>query len=193
MIKAVIFDFFGVLALRNYETLQHIYFKDDEEKIKLARKLQDELGLGVISYEDYITGLSKISGLHRGLVLKYTEDYKPNTALLDYIRMQLKPKYKIGIISNAGADWVIEILGEENQKLFDSIILSYKVGIIKPTPEIYKVSAENLDVSVKECIFIDDIYDFCQGAESVGMKSIWYRDYWHMKTELENLLAVSNN
>lgn len=117
----------------------------------------------------------------------------PNKVLLTYIRAKLKPKYKIGIISNALGDWVSEILTKEDIELFDDIVISYKVGVAKPTPAIYEKSLKNLGVQAAQAVFIDDIEHFCAAAKSVGMQAIWYKDFEQMKTELETLLTVPNN
>lgn len=193
MIKAIIFDFFGVLTVRDSASFRQTYYPNDPGKTNQTKKLQDELGLGQIGYDDFISGLAKIGGVDRDTVLKYTEDYQPNLELLNYIRGKLKPNYKLGIISNAGADWVLQILGEANQKLFDDIILSYKVRVIKPESEIYEMSVRNLGVKPVESVFIDDILTYCQGAETVGMNTIWYQDFEQMKQELENILATGSN
>ena len=188
MIKAVIFDFFGVLAVRGTASFRQTYFGSDTDKINQAKKVQESLSKGDIGYDDFITALAKIGGVDREVVLQYTENYQPNTQLLDYIRLTLRPKYKIGIISNAGADWIVKILGEVNKKLFDDIVLSYKEGFIKPDSEIYEISLKNLGAGGGECVFIDDILTYCQGAEAVGMNTIWYQDFQQMKTELQKLL-----
>lgn len=194
MIKAVIFDFFGVLALRGAASFRKVYLAGYPEKNAAAQRLNDDLGRGNIGYDDFIDILAKLGGVSRDKVLEFTEDYQPNTELLDYIRQNLKPKYKIGIISNAGEDWVLKILGKDNLKLFDDVILSYRVGSIKPEPDIYGLSARNLGVNSAECVFIDDISRYCEGAEQVGMNSIWYQDFAGFKAELEKLLsAVTNN
>jgi HAD superfamily hydrolase (TIGR01509 family) len=194
MIKAVIFDFFGVLALRDSASFRQTFYNNDSKKIEQTKDLQDKLGLGKIGYDDYINGLAEIGGVDREKVLRYTEEYHPNHQLLDLIREQLKSKYKIGIISNAGADWVLKILGEDNIKLFDDIVLSYKVGFIKPDSEIYEMSARNLEVKPTESVFVDDILTYCQGAEAVGMNTVWYQEFDQVQEELEKILAtVSDN
>jgi HAD superfamily hydrolase (TIGR01509 family) len=193
VIRAVIFDFFGVLGLRDSASFRQTFYPDDPDKLRRTVKAQDDLGRGLISYDAFIDELAGIGGVGRGEVLKYTEEYHPNTELLDYIRTKLKPVYKIGIISNAGQDWVLKILGESNKKLFDDIVLSYKAGIIKPEPEIYEMSAKNLGVSEEECVFVDDILSYCQGAEAIGMNTIWYKDFEKMKEELEGLLAPASD
>ena len=193
MIKAIIFDFFGVLAVRGFSSFAKTYYPTDAGKIDQTQKLQDQLNLGSISYDDFISGLAKIGEVDRDKVLRYTENYQPNRELLDYIRTNLRPKYKLGIVSNAGLDWIVKILGPSNEKMFDDIVLSYKVGAIKPGAEIYNISAKNLGVKENECLFIDDILTYCQGAEGVGMKSIWYKSFDQMKNELETLLSASSN
>jgi putative hydrolase of the HAD superfamily len=190
VIKAVIFDFFGVLAIRGTVSFRKAFLADDPEKNKRAEALNDELARGNLSYDGFIDGLADLGGISREKVLEYTEDYQPNQELLDYAKKRLKPKYKIGIISNAGEDWVLQILGKENLKLFDDIVLSYKVKAIKPEPQIYELSAKNLNVKEEESVFVDDILRYCEGAEQVGMNSVWYKDFPQMKDELEKILAA---
>lgn len=152
--------------------------------------LNDELGRGSLGYDDFISELAKLGGVDRETVLQFTENYYPNLQLLDYIRDNLKPKYNIGIISNAGDDWITRILGDKCYELFDDVVLSYKVGLIKPEAEIYEMSAKNLGVDEKECIFIDDILTYCQGAEQVGMSTIWYQNFEQFIQEIEKLLST---
>lgn len=190
MIKAITFDFFGVLAMQGVGSFRKNFYPDDEKKLAKHRKLQDLHHAGKIGYDEFIDGLAKLGGTDRDTVLKFTEQYEPNYVLLDYIRKNLKRKYKPGIISNAGSDVVARLLGHKYQDLFDDAVLSYKAGLIKPQPEIYELSAKNLGVSTKDCVFIDDISSYCDGAERTGMTSIWYRDFDQFKTELESLLAA---
>ncbi len=193
MIKAVIFDFFGVLADHDSTSFRKAYFANDAQKDAEAQRLNDELGRGDLGYDDFIDRLAKLGGVSREQVLVYTEDYQPNQQLLDYIRRDLKPSYKVGIISNAGQDWVLKIIGEENLKLFDDVILSYKVRMIKPDPEIYELSVKNLGVKPQESVFIDDILRYCQGAEHVGMNTVWYQNFSGFKSELESILAPGSD
>jgi putative hydrolase of the HAD superfamily len=50
------------------------------------------------------------------------------------------------------------------------------VGMHKPQPEIYRLAAERLKVASKECIFVDDLKENCEGAEAVGMTAIRFRN-----------------
>jgi HAD superfamily hydrolase (TIGR01509 family) len=118
---------------------------------------------------------------------------EPNEVLLTYIRAKLKPQYKIGIISNAAADWIGEILAKEDIELFDDIVISYKVGVTKPNPAIYELSLKNLGVQANEIAFIDDIEAYCIAARALGMQAIRYENFEQMERELEPLLTVSDH
>jgi len=193
MIKAIIFDFFGVLAMQGAGSFRKNFYPDDEKKLAKHRQLQDLHHAGKMGYNEFIDGLAILGGTDRDTVLKFTEQYEPNYELLDYISKNLKKNYKLGIISNAGSDVVARLLGKKYGDIFDDAVLSYKVGLIKPEPEIYELSADHLGVKADECVFIDDISTYCEGAERTGMSSIWYRDFDQFKTELEELLAAGSD
>ena len=112
----------------------------------------------------------------------------PNRELLDYVEAELKPKYKIGIISNVIAGYIYLILSKDDMKLFDDVVLSYKAGVAKPEPEIYELSLRNLGVKASQAVFIDDQEVFCEGARAAGMQAIYYEDFSRMKKELEKIL-----
>src|SRR5690348_12821678 len=98
MIKAVIFDFFGVLAIRGTASFSRTFYNADQKKLNRHKIAEDNLNRGQIGYEKFIEELAEIGGVDRDTVLKYTEEYAPNTELLDYIRTRLKPNWKLGII-----------------------------------------------------------------------------------------------
>jgi len=53
----------------------------------------------------------------------------PNTELLEFIRDELKPRYKIGFLSNVGDDLMDVLFTDEQQALFDDVVLSFSEGI----------------------------------------------------------------
>lgn len=56
--------------------------------------------------------------------------------------------------------------------LTDAAILSYEVGALKPSPEIYLDALEALGVAPADAVMIDDQARFCAGAEAVGVRAI---------------------
>ncbi len=55
---------------------------------------------------------------------------------------------------------------------FDPIILSYEVHLAKPNPEVYALSLQRLNVPADEVLFIDDRADFLTPAQDLGMHVI---------------------
>lgn len=164
------------------------YLGDDEPKRQQANKAMDDLNMGLISYDDFLNQLAKISGAGTDEVLAVLEENQPNEALFGYIRTRLKPQYKIGMLSNAGDDWISEMFKPDDIALFDSIVLSFRAKVIKPQPEAYRLVAREMGVNPTECVFVDDRQKYCEGAKVVGMKSVLYDDFPQMKQDLEKLL-----
>ena len=99
----------------------------------------------------------------------------------------LRPRCKVGLLSNAGeaARYAIEdILGVD---LADDIVVSSHVGLAKPDVAIYRLAAERLGVDPRRCLFLDDLQDNLDGAVEAGMTA-----FRHVSTErtLHALAAV---
>ncbi|MBI5576605.1 MAG: HAD family phosphatase [Deltaproteobacteria bacterium] len=96
----------------------------------------------------------------------------PSTSAL--IR-ELKKRYKVGLLSNTN-EWHYEhyFKNVEVFPLFDSVTLSFEVKEMKPGGRIYRDAIEKLGARPEECVFIDDIEDYAEGARREGMKGIRY-------------------
>lgn len=194
MIKAIIFDCFGVLTTEGFDVFRDKYFGDSEDKRQQANGLMDRVNVADITYEEFVRGLAKLAGISVSVVDDYLDKSVPNEPLFEYIRSELKPKYKIGFLSNAGGDWVNEMFEPEDVALFDDIVLSFREGVIKPNPEIFKIAARNLGVETSECVFIDDKEKHCIGARQAGMAAFVYESVPKLKGNLEKVLStVSDN
>lgn len=94
-------------------------------------------------------------------------DEVPNQELIDYIGTKLHGKYKTAMLSNAAGDIVQRYLSEEHLSVFDTVVISADVGVAKPDPEIFRLTAERLGVSCEECIFIDDYLPYLKGIKKL--------------------------
>lgn len=111
-----------------------------------------------------------------GVVLDIMRNFK-NAEVIDAITA-LKSDYKTAMLSNvSGRRSLDERFGPgELDQLFDVVVASGDVGFEKPSPHIYTMTAEKLQVEPSECLFIDDIQAFCDAAEAVGMQSLHFVD-----------------
>jgi epoxide hydrolase-like predicted phosphatase len=189
MTRAIIFDCFGVLTKAHWKDFWVAL--PDQELRSAARELNKDHDSGLISLDEFRVKLAKLTNKSMDQISAIFQETEPikNFELLDYIR-ELKVSYKIGLISNVGTSWIDDkLLTKDEQALFDSLIYSYRVGMIKPDPEIYLLAAKQLGVEPSECVFVDDIAEYCRAAEKLGMQSIVYDSFLDFKKELIKILA----
>jgi putative hydrolase of the HAD superfamily len=57
---------------------------------------------------------------------------------------------------------------------FKGIVVSADIGVLKPSPIIYKKLIDSHNLTPAECVFIDDLEKNAQGAREVGMQAIHF-------------------
>lgn len=188
MIKAVIFDCFGVLATDGWLPFRDKYFGDKPELLEEARANNIRVDSGLMDYEDFVDWLAAATGMTPDQVRARIEDSVPNEVLFEYIRGELKPRYKIGMLSNAGANWLNDMFEPWQVELFDEVVLSHEVGAVKPSEIMYETAATRLGVLPEEAVFIDDISRYVEAAKDYGMKAVHYKEPNQTIAELQEIL-----
>jgi len=176
MIKAIIFDCFGVLSTDGWKQIREEYFARDEETMRRAMDMDKAVNAGMMSLDEFYAEIAATSGLSEEEVRKRIDGNSPNRLLLDFIRDELKPKFKIGMLSNAAANWLGELFEPEQVKLFDEVLLSYEIGAVKPEAVMYTTIVARLGMQPEECLFIDDLERYCEAAKNLGMQAIYHHD-----------------
>jgi putative hydrolase of the HAD superfamily len=189
MIRAIIFDCFGVLTTEGWLPFKDKYFGDDSEKFHEASEARRMVDAGLMSYGDFVAQMAKLAGVSIDQIDNYIGHNVANEQLLEYIAAELRPHYKIGMLSNAGGNLLERFFSPEQIKLFDAVALSYEMGITKPDRRAYLKIAEKLGVEPEECVFVDDQERHCTAAREAGMKAILYEDFTQMRVELKQLLS----
>ncbi len=192
MIQAIIFDCFGVLTTDAWLPFKNKYFGHNPAFFEQASEINKLADGGIISSEQFLDRIGQLAAIPTEQVRQVVTNNVANQELLDYAQ-RLKTDYKIGLLSNASADWLNELFSPQQVALFDVTALSYESGVTKPMPEAYQIVADRLNLTLEECVFIDDQERFVIGAREVGMAAIWYRNNDQLFAELEQLLADSKN
>ncbi len=68
--------------------------------------------------------------------------------------------------------------------LFEEVIASCRVHMIKPEPDIYKFTLEKYGLQTEDTIFIDDSKNNIDTAVSLGIRSIHFKDPVQLEEEL---------
>lgn len=188
VIKAVIFDCFGVLATEGWLPFKRRHFSHDPGLEQEATDLSKQLNAGRIGYDEFIGQVANLARVSYHLVARQITGNKANTELFEYIEQSLKPRYKIGLLSNAGSNKLHEMFSERQIALFDEIALSYETGAVKPDRRAYEAIVEKLGIDAGQAVFVDDQIRHCTGAREAGLLAVEYKDFPQMKRELEELL-----
>lgn len=187
MIKAIIFDCFGVLTGDRWHEFTSQLPKG--EIVDRARGLNRQYGAGKLSTEEFLQAIEKLTGVKASEIKKLlNNEHGKNYPLLDYIK-NLSAGYKTGILSNVASGWIRDVfLTEEEQAIFSDILESFTVGVTKPDSRIFELACKRLDVKPSEVIFVDDIEIYCLASRELGIKAVIYQNFEQCKKEIEQLL-----
>ena len=188
MIKALIFDFYGVICC---EVGSNWYKTRPPKELvpKLKEKFDAPSDIGAISEEEFFDGIAPSVGLTGTEVRsEWIEASKIDKGLIAYIK-HLKLNYKIAICSNTAPKIFREILQTNKiEDLFDVVVSSSEVRMVKPNPDIYLHTLKELGVEPEEIVFIDDREANLEGARAVGIKSLLYKNLEQLKVDLQEIV-----
>jgi len=176
MIKAIIFDCFGVLADDGWLPLKRKYIGDNKKLAEEIADLGKQNEYGFIDNETHLRRMAQLMDIDREVLRAALRTRVPNEELFAYIKMELKPHYKIGLLTNANYDVLHDLFTPEQAALFDGYVMSRDIRLIKPDKRMFEAIALRLDVHMDECLFVDDVERYVEAAKEYGMQAIWWRD-----------------
>lgn len=197
-IKAVVFDFGGVIELYENEDprksisgLMGVPFKEFSQAYFKYNHLSN---VGNISWEDMIMKVvatfdaSPETELKvRALVCGYREKRKINTELLALFPVLKKLGLKVGILSNNTSDLRQRLHEKKVIDLVDEVIISAEIGFQKPHKEAFQVAFERLHVEPEEMVFVDDAVKSLEKSAEIGYVPILFKNNEQLKSDLRNV------
>lgn len=180
-IKALIFDFMGVLLLKRKD-----YRPDPliDAIDGVIGRVTDDLDFKTRIMEKYRISETEFQTVMEKIVNKY-EAYENIWNILD----KIKKEYKLAIINNGTVFTLPKFMKKyEIDKKFDLFVSSAIEGIRKPDKRIYLITAERLGVKPENCLFMDDYYTNVVGAKKCGMQAIYWGNPDQAFKELLNFL-----
>ena len=182
--KAILFDLNGTLILdkpghqfsdSDMKIFKRMAFSFDDEKEK--ETIKREQGWSEKNFWDFVN--ESLNGS------------MPNMGLVEIIKNVRKSGLKTVLVSNTSGLVMRPIIktyfGTDIDNLFDEIIISSEVKILKPDQRIYELALDKLGINPDEAIFIDDSEEYLQGARAIGIKTFLFTNNNDIKKELEKL------
>lgn len=188
MIRAIIFDCFGVLTTDAWKQIWSDASLTEETR-RRAHEIDVQVNRGEMSYDEFIHEITQLIDMTEDEIRARFDANEADEELLDYIKMELKPQYKIGLLSNAAENWLNRLFTPAQVALFDAITLSCELGVTKPDVRIYEDNMRKLGVEPNECVFVDDREKYCEGARVLGMQAICYENFAQFTHNLKEVLA----
>ena len=198
MHRAVIVDFGGVLVRSEDPSPREALARElgmtveELEALIFASDLSLQAQRGELPEPEFWKAIGERLGIrtaeeiHRVRQRFFAGD-RLNEPLVEALR-QWKGQVALGLISNAwsGLREVLRRLGL--LELFDGVVISAEVGLLKPDPRIYLLALERLGVPPEAAAFVDDLPENVQAARALGLYGIHFRDTLGTLRQLEEWL-----
>ena len=199
VVRNVVFDFGGVLVnWRPQEIIDSFYAERD---------LRDALRTHAFQHDDWLDmdrGTLDEASVARRCAQRMARPEGELRALFEHVRAALTPieptvallrelRERSGLklygLSNM-SEAIFAYLEERHDffKLFDGIVVSAAVKLVKPEPAIYEHLRERFRLDFAESVFIDDLPRNIESARRVGLPAIQFVTTDQVRRELEPLL-----
>ena len=166
-----------------YEKVREINFSEANDRIDLGKITQDQ-------YNDYLLDRLQIPREKKYLIKEVFDGFYIDEDLLKKIS-EMREKYKIGLLSNYSNNLRGKIENEWGiSNVFDEIVISCEVGMIKPDPAIFNLMLDRLEVKADETVFIDDRIRNIDGAKKMGFHTIFFTSKEQALKELARILQT---
>lgn len=188
MIRGIVFDCFGVLYQGSLGYLRDYASPEDLSELANLNLSSD---YGYISREEYIEQVAQL--VHKNpaeieAVMRATHIRNQN--LVAIVRT-LRPTYKVAMLSNVGRGLIDQLFtNKELEELFDVVVLSSDIGMVKPDPEIFTYTCEKLGLLPQECMMVDDIQDNIDAAKDIGMCGVVFNTTEQFVSDAKPVLTL---
>lgn len=199
MIRAVFFDFGGVLARLDRESLSAL-----ESDLGLTDGDLIRAMYGIPEWEQAQVGgipeplwrdavdarLAEMAGRPLpGVRERWTGAWRQIDPDVVALAETLKTGHKVGVLSNSTLRLEDELLAPAGiLDMWHVVINSARVQVAKPDERIYRIAAERIGLPPEECVHIDDLPHNIDGARAAGMHAVHHEgDYAALESNLRAL------
>lgn len=185
-IRNIVFDFGGVLVDLDRERCISA-FENLGVNVRDALGKYTQSGVfsslekGDITDEDFCDALRQIAGRPDVSDRKISDAWDEFLTGIPTERLEclasLRDKYHLFLLSNTNRiHWTLATNdlflyhGLTVDYYFEKMYLSYKMGMLKPSPEIYKAALADAHIAAEKTLFIDDSEANCKAAATEGMR-----------------------
>lgn len=200
-IKAVLFDFGGVLAEEGFSNGLEALAREQQLAVRdmTAEGMQAVYDSGFVlgrgSEADFWTLLRERTGLigdDASLRARMFEGFIMRPRMLALVERLKQAGYVTGILSDQ-TDWLDRLNAlHDFYKYFDRIYNSYRIGKGKRDRTHFEDVAADLELDPAAILFIDDSRANVDMARSTGMQAVQYTDWESFSRKIHKLLNIKS-
>lgn len=197
-IKAIVFDYGNVLVEWNPRYVYERFFPNDPEAMEcffrevdfMEWNAQQDKGR---SFAEGVAELSKEFPQHAHLIQAYHDHWKDSIGEAHWGTVEIMKRLKqAGYPLYGLSNWSAETFPHIREQydffdLFDDMVISGKVGHVKPQPEIFHILLEKIGRPAQECLFIDDSPANIQQAQNIGFATIRFESSEQLAKALQDM------
>ena len=196
MLKTIFFDLGNVIVFFSHPKMFRQVAEctglspEEIQKILFEEKIQQFYESGQIDsshfYQIFKTRSPKAFEL-QDLSEAFSNIFTPNTSLFPLVEKLKEKGLRLVLLSNTSECHYNRVYAEYPiLHLFDEKVLSYEVGALKPSEQIFLHALSKANCDPQYCFYTDDIPEFIQGAKKVGLDC----ELFTVAPALKNALAV---
>ncbi len=194
-IRAVFFDIGNVLLRFNSKNfVRHVSKATGRSPLAIAGyfwidHLPDKLERGLLTPAEFFKIFRTKLGYKESwsVFCKAWCDFTPETET-EKILETVRSRHKVYLLSNTNAlhyDFIRS--NYAFPKRVHGALLSYRLGLRKPQPEIYLSALRRAGVEAHEAAFIDDLKENVAGARKLGINGVLYKNPSDLRAQLSGL------
>lgn len=197
-IKALIFDFGGVVINWDPRRVFRKFFPQDEQAME---DFMVEIGFAEWNlrqdegypFPQAVRDLSAQFPQYAHIIRAYDVDWEtsitgiiPETVKL--LRQLKKAGYRLCGLTNWNLDKFTLVRRKyEFFSLFEEIVVSGEVKLIKPDPAIYRLLLDRIQLEPQECLVVDDSAGNVEASRKMGFAAIHFTSAEALEKELKRL------
>ncbi|MEJ2852229.1 MULTISPECIES: HAD family hydrolase [unclassified Saccharothrix] len=205
-VDAVVLDWGGVLTVSVPAFIEDWLTRENIDRDRYSATMRGWMGrdavpdnpvfrleTGQLSAEEFeallaaeLTTLDGREIAAKGLLRRMFGSATPDPAMVDLVRTIRARGVPTVLLSNSWGEGYPEDLLLE---LFDTIVISGRIGLRKPDPRIFTHTLDLIGLPAHRCVFLDDAPVNVEGARAVGLHAHRHTDAETSRAVLADLLG----
>jgi putative hydrolase of the HAD superfamily len=165
---------------------------DDVRRVMLNRDLLAKIETGALSRQQAYDAFCRATNTRPDpvrLEVAASDIFRLNHSMLPVVTRLKDAGYRLGVLSNISESHWRYVCGHFKAlfpRAFDVLALSFKLGTMKPDPQIYLRASELAGVAPSDVFYCDDIAANVEGAQRAGFDAVQYTNTATLVVELRN-------